>query len=102
MEDVINAKVQKSQSNAGSNSLNRLIVDSFWMRWRRQQCNNFCRHSNGTMSGTAVKGPVAGATVTAYGITNGIMGAQLASGTTDSRVISVSRSAHTPVLSCCR
>jgi hypothetical protein len=38
----------------------------------------------GTMSGTAVKGPVAGATVTAYGITNGGMGTQITTGTTDS------------------
>jgi len=38
--------------------------------------------SNGTISGAAIKGPVSGATVTAYGITNGVMGAQVASGTT--------------------
>jgi hypothetical protein len=36
----------------------------------------------GTISGTAVKGPVGGATVTAYAITNGAKGAQIASGTT--------------------
>jgi len=41
--------------------------------------------SNGTMSGTAVKGPVNGATITAYGITNGVMGAQLATGMTDAQ-----------------
>ena len=39
--------------------------------------------SGGVISGTAVKGPVSGATVTAYGITNGVMGTQVASGTTD-------------------
>jgi hypothetical protein len=41
--------------------------------------------SNGMISGTAVKGPVDGGTVTAYAVTNGTMGAQLASGTTDSQ-----------------
>jgi hypothetical protein len=41
--------------------------------------------SNGTISGAAIKGPVSGATVTAYGITNGAMGTQVASGTTDSQ-----------------
>jgi hypothetical protein len=40
---------------------------------------------NGTMSGTAVKGPVNGATITAYGISNGVMGTQVASGTTDAQ-----------------
>ncbi len=40
---------------------------------------------SGTVSGTAVKGPVAGATVTAYGITNGTMGAQIATATTDAQ-----------------
>lgn len=39
----------------------------------------------GTMNGTAVKGPVSGATVTAYGITNGMMGSQIASSMTDSQ-----------------
>ncbi len=39
----------------------------------------------GTLSGAAVKGPVSGATVTAYAIINGIMDTQLASGTTDSQ-----------------
>jgi hypothetical protein len=39
--------------------------------------------TNGMISGTAVKGPVAGATVTAYGITNDVMGTQVATGTTD-------------------
>jgi hypothetical protein len=37
------------------------------------------------IGGTAVKGPVNGATITAYGITNGVMGTQVASGTTDSQ-----------------
>ncbi len=39
----------------------------------------------GTISGTAVKGPVSGGTVTAYAVTNGTMSSQLASGTTDSQ-----------------
>jgi hypothetical protein len=39
--------------------------------------------TTGMMSGTARKGPVAGATVTAYAITNGMMGAQVGSATTD-------------------
>jgi hypothetical protein len=39
--------------------------------------------STGMISGAAVKGPVSGATVTAYGITNGMMGTQLAGTTTD-------------------
>lgn len=38
---------------------------------------------SGTISGTAVKGPVSGGTVTAYGINNGIMGSQIGSGLTD-------------------
>ncbi len=37
----------------------------------------------GMIGGTAVKGPVNGATVTAYGLTNGVMGSQIATGTTD-------------------
>ncbi len=41
--------------------------------------------NSGIISGTAVKGPVADATVTAYGITNGVMGSQVASGTTDNQ-----------------
>jgi hypothetical protein len=41
--------------------------------------------SNGMISGTAVKGPISGGTVAAYAITNGSMGTQLASGTTDSQ-----------------
>lgn len=41
--------------------------------------------TNGMISGTAVKGPISGGTVTAYAITNGTMGMQLASGTTDSQ-----------------
>ncbi len=39
--------------------------------------------TTGMMSGTAVKGPVGSATVTAYAIANGMMGAQLGSATTD-------------------
>lgn len=41
--------------------------------------------SNGMISGTAVKGPISGGTVTAYAITNGAIGMQLATGTTDSQ-----------------
>ena len=41
--------------------------------------------NSGTISGAAIKGPVSGATVIAYGITNGSMGTQVASGTTDSQ-----------------
>ena len=41
--------------------------------------------ANGMISGKAVKGPISGGTVTAYAITNGTMGMQLASGTTDSQ-----------------
>ena len=37
----------------------------------------------GTIAGTAVKGPVSGATVTAYAISNGSMGSQIATATTD-------------------
>jgi hypothetical protein len=37
------------------------------------------------ISGAAVKGPISGGTVTAYAITNGTMGMQLANGTTDSQ-----------------
>jgi hypothetical protein len=37
----------------------------------------------GMMSGTAVKGPVAGGTVTAYAVVNGMAGAQLGSAPTD-------------------
>jgi hypothetical protein len=39
--------------------------------------------TTGTMSGTATMGPVAGATVTAYAIAGGLMGAQLGSAPTD-------------------
>jgi hypothetical protein len=39
--------------------------------------------TTGMMSGTAVKGPVGTATVTAYAIANGMMGAQIGSATTD-------------------
>jgi hypothetical protein len=41
--------------------------------------------AGGSISGTAVKGPVNGATVTAYAINNGVMGAQIGSGTTDAQ-----------------
>jgi hypothetical protein len=37
-----------------------------------------------TVSGTVVKGPVSGAAVAAYAVTNGTMGAQVGGGTTDS------------------
>jgi hypothetical protein len=40
---------------------------------------------NGMISGTAVKGPINGGTVTAYAVTSGTIGMQLASGTTDSQ-----------------
>ena len=40
---------------------------------------------SGTVSGTAIKGPVNGATVTAYGISNGTMGAKIASSSTDAQ-----------------
>jgi hypothetical protein len=40
---------------------------------------------NGMISGTAVKGPIDGGTVTAFAINNGAMGTQLANGTTDSQ-----------------
>jgi hypothetical protein len=40
---------------------------------------------SGIISGTAVKGPVGGGTVTAYAVSNGVMGSQLASATTDSQ-----------------
>lgn len=40
--------------------------------------------AGGTVSGTVVKGPASGASVAAYAITNGTMGAQVGSGTTDS------------------
>ena len=36
----------------------------------------------GTVSGTAVKGPVSGGTMTAYALSNGAMGAKIASATT--------------------
>jgi hypothetical protein len=39
--------------------------------------------TTGMVSGTAMNGPIDGATVTAYAITNGMMGAQLGSATTD-------------------
>ena len=37
------------------------------------------------ITGTAVKGPVNGATVTAFAISNGVMGAQIGTGTTDAQ-----------------
>ena len=40
---------------------------------------------DGVISGTAVKGPVSGATVTAYAINSGVMGAQIGNGTTDAQ-----------------
>jgi hypothetical protein len=40
---------------------------------------------NGTIMGTAVKGPVNGATVTAFAINSGVMGAQIGTGTTDAQ-----------------
>jgi hypothetical protein len=40
---------------------------------------------DGTMSGTAVKGPVANANVSAYGVTNGAKGAQLGTARTDAQ-----------------
>jgi hypothetical protein len=41
--------------------------------------------ATGTISGTAVKGPVSGAAVTAYAISNGMMGTQLGHAQTDSQ-----------------
>lgn len=38
---------------------------------------------DGAITGTAVKGPVSGATVKAYAINNGVKGAQIGTGTTD-------------------
>jgi len=40
---------------------------------------------SGTVSGTAVKGPVSGATVTAYAISGGAMGTKIASASTDAQ-----------------
>ena len=40
---------------------------------------------SGTVSGTAVKGPVAGATVTAYAINSGTIGAKIVSASTDAQ-----------------
>ncbi len=39
--------------------------------------------ATGTISGTAIKGPVAGATVTAFAINNGVMGSQIGTAQTD-------------------
>ena len=41
--------------------------------------------ANGTITGTAVKGPVSGATVTVFAISSGVMGAQIGIGTTDAQ-----------------
>ncbi len=41
--------------------------------------------ADGAISGTAVKGPVNGATVTAFAIGNGMMGAQIGTGTTNAQ-----------------
>ncbi len=41
--------------------------------------------AQGMLGGAAVKGPVGGATVTAYGIMNGMMGSEIASAMTDSQ-----------------
>lgn len=41
--------------------------------------------TSGTLSGTATKGPVANATMTAFALTNGAKGAQLATATTDAQ-----------------
>ncbi|MBA4422906.1 MAG: hypothetical protein C0390_07345 [Syntrophus sp. (in: bacteria)] len=40
---------------------------------------------DGVITGTAVKGPVNGATVTAFAISNGLMGAQIGTGTTNAQ-----------------
>ncbi|MCL5808538.1 MAG: hypothetical protein M1418_08355 [Deltaproteobacteria bacterium] len=40
---------------------------------------------DGVITGTAVKGPVNGAAVSAYAINNGLMGAQIGTGTTDAQ-----------------
>lgn len=40
---------------------------------------------NGVISGAAVKGPVSSATVMAYALNNGAMGAQIGNGTTDTQ-----------------
>jgi hypothetical protein len=41
--------------------------------------------ADGVISGTAVKGPVSGATVKAYAISSGLMGAQIGTGPTDAQ-----------------
>ena len=41
--------------------------------------------ADGVITGAAVKGPVSGATVKAYAINNGLMGAQIGTGTTDAQ-----------------
>jgi len=41
--------------------------------------------ADGVIAGTAVKGPVNGGTVTAFAINNGMMGAQIGTGTTDAQ-----------------
>jgi hypothetical protein len=40
---------------------------------------------DGMITGTAVKGPVSGATVTAFAVNGGLMGAQIGTGTTDAQ-----------------
>ncbi len=56
--------------------------------------------TQGTISGNAVKGPVNGATVTAYALTGGAVGSQIATTTTDAQgVFSMSVGAYTgPVM----
>ena len=51
---------------------------------------------SGTVSGTAVKGPVTGATVTAYAISSGTMGAKIASAAPTRKATSACRWAVTP------
>lgn len=41
--------------------------------------------SDGVITGTAVKGPVNGATVTAFAVSNGVTGARIGTGTTDAQ-----------------
>lgn len=57
---------------------------------------------SGTISGTALKGPVSGAVVTAYAInSNGSMGAQIAVEPLMHKAISLFPSVHTQGLRCC-
>jgi hypothetical protein len=69
MEDIFNANVQETNDNDGTHSLCRILVASFWLRRRRRRRDNFT--GGGIISGTAVKGPVGGGTVTAYEIKSG-------------------------------